>query len=226
MKKRGWARRIWIAVLWAFLFSLLGCAAPSYVMIAGSSEFLRAEQLEAQRIRESIPPDLKKRLRKVVAESQAQAAPAKPAPQAAPAKPATPTQTVTRNKKTGEIVKAPEGAKPQQAQTQAEADIKGKPTSDGPKNVTQGEPPQLARGKRAHKEEPVLPGEKMEAPTPLGKRMDRYNSETGHIREIKPDNPRQIKAGEKQVEQYRKEMEKATGRPHTGEVSPYDPKNY
>ena len=89
-----------------------------------------------------------------------------------------------------------------------------------------GEPPQLARGKRAHKEEPVLPGERAEVPTPSGKRMDRYNEETGHIREIKPDNPRAIRQGEKQVEGYRREMEEAAGRPHTGEVTPYDPKKY
>ncbi|HEY6558907.1 MAG TPA: RHS repeat-associated core domain-containing protein, partial [Polyangiaceae bacterium] len=88
------------------------------------------------------------------------------------------------------------------------------------------EPPQLARGKRAHKEEPVLAGEKAEVPTPSGKRMDRYNESEAHIREIKPNNRRAIKQGEKQVEGYRKEMEKKTGRPHTAEVTPYDPKKY
>ena len=88
------------------------------------------------------------------------------------------------------------------------------------------EPRQLARGKRAHKEEPVLPGEKAEVPTPSGKRMDRYDPAKGHIREIKPNNPRAVCQGEKQVERYRQEMEKATGRPHTGEVSPYDAKKY
>jgi hypothetical protein len=88
------------------------------------------------------------------------------------------------------------------------------------------EPPQLARGKRAHKEEPKLPGEESEVATPSGKRMDRYNKDTCHIREIKPNNPRQIRNGEKQVREYRKEMEEETGKPHTGEVSPYDPDKY
>lgn len=58
------------------------------------------------------------------------------------------------------------------------------------------EPSQLSRGKRAHREEPVLPGERAEVATPSGKRMDRYNEEAGHIREIKPDNPRAIRQGE------------------------------
>jgi len=88
------------------------------------------------------------------------------------------------------------------------------------------EPPQLARGKRAHKLEPVRPGEIPEYPTPSGKRMDRYNPEIGHIREIKPNNARQIRKGKKQVEGYRVEMEEVTGKPHTTEVTPYDPEEY
>jgi RHS repeat-associated protein len=88
------------------------------------------------------------------------------------------------------------------------------------------EPAQLARGKLAHKQEPILPGEKPEVTTPSGKRMDRYNEEAGHIREIKPDNPRAIKQGEKQVQGYKQEMEQAKGRPHTTEVSPYNPSKY
>ena len=88
------------------------------------------------------------------------------------------------------------------------------------------EPPQLARGKRAHREEPVQSGERAEVPTPSGKRMDRYNEEAAHIREIKPDNPRALRAGERQVEGYKKEMDQATGRSHTTEVTPYDPRKY
>ncbi len=152
------------------------------------------------------------------------AAPAKPAAATQPAKPAAPveTQTKTFDRSTGVTeTKTASGTT-----TVTKPRVKGKPSGDAAKDVAKGEPPQLARGKRAHKEEPVLPGEKMEAPTPSGKRMDRYNPDTGHIREIKSNNPRQVKAGEKQVEQYRQEMENATGRPHTGEVSTYDPKNY
>jgi hypothetical protein len=88
------------------------------------------------------------------------------------------------------------------------------------------EPAQLSRGKRAHKAEPVRPGERAEVQTPSGKRMDRYNEEKGHIREIKPNNQRALRHGEKQVQNYKKEMEQATGRPHTTEVTPYDPTKY
>jgi hypothetical protein len=88
------------------------------------------------------------------------------------------------------------------------------------------EPPQLARGKRAHKAEPVRPGEIPEHPTPSGRRMDRYDPEKAHIREIKTDNPSELRRGAKTVEEYRREMEKATQRPHTTEVTPYDPKKY
>ncbi len=90
-----------------------------------------------------------------------------------------------------------------------------------------GEPPQLSRGRRAHEAEPVRPGEIKEARTPSGKRMDRYDPEKRHIREIKTDNPRQMKLGEKTVQDYKKEMDSAKpGKPHTTEVSPYDPKKY
>jgi RHS repeat-associated protein len=87
------------------------------------------------------------------------------------------------------------------------------------------EPAQLAAGKEAHNKEEVRPGEKAEVTTPSGKgRMDRYNESEGHIREIKPDNPRQVKAGQKQLEQYKTEMEKATNRPHSTELTLYPPK--
>lgn len=89
-----------------------------------------------------------------------------------------------------------------------------------------GEPPQLAAGKRAHREEPILPGEQAEVPTPSGRRMDRYDESQAHIREIKPNNPRQLRTGQRQVDGYRKEMEQKTGRPHTTEVTPYDPDKY
>jgi hypothetical protein len=74
MKKRDVSWFVWFSALLAFVLALLGCASPSYVIIASSSGFPTAEQLEAQITRESIPPDLRKRLKQVVAESQAQAA--------------------------------------------------------------------------------------------------------------------------------------------------------
>ena len=107
-------------------------------------------------------------------------------------------------------------------------EVTGVPTDIGDiaKAAKKGEPPQLARGKRAHREEPIRPGEVPEVRTPSGKRMDRYDPEKGHIREIKPDSPREVRRGEKQVGQYKQEMEQATRRPHTTEVTTYDPKKY
>ena len=88
-----------------------------------------------------------------------------------------------------------------------------------------GEPPQLAAGKEAHKNEEVRPGEKAEVRTPSGKRMDRYNADKAHIREIKPDNARGEKAGQKQVQGYKEEMDKATRRSHSTEVTKYKKKD-
>jgi hypothetical protein len=54
--------------------------------------------------------------------------------------------------------------------------------------------------------------------------MDRYDATNRNIREIKPNNPRAIKQGQKQLEQYKKEMEESTGKPHTTELTTYDRK--
>jgi len=86
------------------------------------------------------------------------------------------------------------------------------------------EPPQLKAGKEAHQNEEVRPGEKAEVPTPSGQgRMDRYDAEKGHICEIKPDNPRGVQAGERQLDRYKDEMEGATGKTHTTELTKYPP---
>jgi RHS repeat-associated protein len=88
-----------------------------------------------------------------------------------------------------------------------------------------GEPPQLKAGKEAHKNEEVRPGEQAEVPTASGKgRMDRYDAKKGHIREIKPDNARGRSQGQRQLERYKAEQERATGRPHTTELNLYKPK--
>lgn len=84
------------------------------------------------------------------------------------------------------------------------------------------EPPQLRSGREAHNNEEVRPGEKPEVTTPSGKgRMDRYDEGKAHIREIKPDNARGEKTGQKQLSRYKEEMDKATGRSHTTELTKY-----
>jgi len=90
-----------------------------------------------------------------------------------------------------------------------------------PAERTNNEPFQLAAGKAAHRDAEVRAGEEKEVRTPSGKRMDRYNKSESHIREIKKNNPRQIKAGQQQLNTYKKEMETATGKPHTTELTKY-----
>jgi Restriction endonuclease fold toxin 9 len=89
------------------------------------------------------------------------------------------------------------------------------------KQMAGNEPSQLARGKEAHKAEPVRPGEKAEVPTGEGGRMDRYDPDKGHIREIKPNNERGVKAGQAQLERYKAQMERKTKKPHTTELTTY-----
>jgi RHS repeat-associated protein len=82
------------------------------------------------------------------------------------------------------------------------------------------EPPQLAEGKQAHRDEPVREGEKPEVTTPSGTgRMDRYDSDKAHIREIKPNNPRGTRSGRRQLDRYKKEMDQATGKDHSTELT-------
>ncbi len=79
------------------------------------------------------------------------------------------------------------------------------------------------RGQEAHKARQYPDGFKKEQELPSGKRMDAYNSETKEVRELKPNNPRAIARGEKQVEQYCRECDEAYGSGHTGTVETYDP---
>jgi RHS repeat-associated protein len=98
--------------------------------------------------------------------------------------------------------------------------------ASAPKAGRSAEPPQLRTGKEAHAAEPIRPGEKAEVRTPSGKRMDRYNAGKAHIREIKPDNPRGHTRGQKQLAGYKKEMDQATGKDHTTELTTYKPKDH
>jgi hypothetical protein len=50
---------------------------------------------------------------------------------------------------------------------------------------------------------------------------DAVNRETRDVKELKPDNPRAVRRGERQVEGYRKELEETTGKPWTGKVETY-----
>lgn len=97
--------------------------------------------------------------------------------------------------------------------------------ADSPEPVAKSsEPWMLKAGKEAHENEEVRPGEEKEVRTPSGQRMDRYNKEDAHIREIKPNNARGEKSGNAQLQRYKNEMDKATGRSHTTELTKYPPR--
>lgn len=58
---------------------------------------------------------------------------------------------------------------------------------------------------------------------PSGKKPDAVNWGTREVRELKPDNPRAIRLGERQVEGYRQELEQVTGKPWSAQVDTYRP---
>ncbi len=52
--------------------------------------------------------------------------------------------------------------------------------------------------------------------------MDAYNRETKEIIELKPNNPRAIRQGERQVEGYCRECDQVHGPGHRGRVKTYE----
>jgi hypothetical protein len=80
----------------------------------------------------------------------------------------------------------------------------------------------VERGQREHAKRDYGEGYVKEVALPSGKKMDAYNKDTKHIKELKPNNPKAIKKGEKQLEGYIKECDQAYGCGHTGEVVTYD----
>ena len=89
-----------------------------------------------------------------------------------------------------------------------------------------GETSYTAAGRRAHAEEPLPPGFERESRLPSGKRMDGYNPQTKEVIELKPNNPRAIRRGERQVDGYCRECDQTKGPGHTGRVQTYEPKKY
>lgn len=88
---------------------------------------------------------------------------------------------------------------------------------------TGGESAAAARGREAHKNyENTLGGEyEFNKALPSGKRPDAIDVENKIVRELKPDNPRAIKRGEKQLEGYRQEAEKEFGGQWKAELDTY-----
>jgi hypothetical protein len=94
--------------------------------------------------------------------------------------------------------------------------------------ATKGETAATSAGRKAHKDWNPGEGFEKEVRLPSGKRADAVNVKTREVKELKPNNPRAIARGKKQVEGYRKELEEMTkgtpGEPWKGRVETYDPK--
>jgi RHS repeat-associated protein len=92
------------------------------------------------------------------------------------------------------------------------------------KSRTSGETPGTAGGREAHKTWDPGPGFQKELRLPSGKRCDALNPETCEIKELKPDNERAKKRGEKQLKDYKKELDEQTGKEHKTTLETYKPK--
>lgn len=79
------------------------------------------------------------------------------------------------------------------------------------KATVNGENAATKAGRAAHKNWDPGKGFEKEVRLPSGKRADAVNFEERHVKELKPDNPRAMTKGEKQVEAYRQELQKEYG---------------
>ena len=99
-----------------------------------------------------------------------------------------------------------------------ECDIKG--AGKGMNNSVVKE--KAAKGRQMHKDYDYGPDVKKEKGLPSGKRMDGYNPNSKAIHELKPNNPRGINKGLKQLYGYIEEANKVYGPGHKGKLHIYD----
>ncbi|REG29533.1 restriction endonuclease fold toxin 9 of polymorphic toxin system [Archangium gephyra] len=105
--------------------------------------------------------------------------------------------------------------------TSREAESLKKSTAQGAQK-TGGETEATKRGRQAHTDWQPGEGYEKEVRLPSGRRADAVNAEKQDVKELKPNNPRAIKRGEKQVETYRRELEEKRGGQWTGQVETYE----
>jgi RHS repeat-associated protein len=105
--------------------------------------------------------------------------------------------------------------------------VTGLPVGGLPTKPTRGgETRFTAAGRRAHAEEPLPTGFERDVRLPSGKRMDGYNAAEKQVLELKPDNQRAVRRGERQVGGYCSECDQTYGAGHSGRVQAYDQKKY
>lgn len=95
---------------------------------------------------------------------------------------------------------------------------KSKPPSP---NKSGGDSEAAKRGREEHKNWQPGEGYEKEVTLPSGKRADAVNWEKRDVKELKPDNPRAVRRGERQLEGYKQELEDTTGEEWTGRVETY-----
>ena len=86
-----------------------------------------------------------------------------------------------------------------------------------------GETPATKLGREIHKAWEYGPGFEKEFTLPSGRRVDAINFETREVIELKPNNPRAIRSGERQLAVYIEELNQAYPGdvPWTGSVVTY-----
>jgi restriction endonuclease fold toxin 9 of polymorphic toxin system len=99
--------------------------------------------------------------------------------------------------------------------------IEKAPAATGGVAANSGETAATAAGRAAHKSWQPPSGFQKEFRLPSGRRADAANPTTREVIELKPNNPRAIREGQRQVESYVKELEEFTGQKWTGRVETY-----
>jgi hypothetical protein len=94
--------------------------------------------------------------------------------------------------------------------------------SDATKLAKGGESAATKRGREMHKEWDPGEGFTKEFTLPSGKRADAVNFETKQVKELKPNNTRGQKRGEKQLETYSEELESEFGGPWESILETYE----
>lgn len=122
----------------------------------------------------------------------------------------------------GRSKEAKESKKAATPATSKKGDESREKSTDRKAKKTGGETEATKRGRQAHTDWQPGEGYEKEVRLPSGRRADAVNAEKKDVKELKPNNPRAIKRGEKQVEKYRRELEDKHGGQWTGQVDTYE----
>ena len=132
------------------------------------------------------------------------------------------TKTTDKAKDTAKVTTKTQKTTSEVAKVEKKASTASKGTSNVPKGTKNPAVKEAVEyGKKMHKEMDYGKGVKKEVTLPSGKRMDGYDKERKIIYELKPDNPRAVKNGTKQLQGYVDEANKVYGPGHKGVLKTY-----